>query len=156
MQLSRRGKKLLFNSIVIISLILLTVIHICQKENEKKLLSIYEFFVNTDKIESIVIYNHINNEEIVYNNKDEIQYIINTYKHDNVVFSNTRQIMKRKKEMMYSVKIFLSDAWIEEMTVYSVDKKIYYGDMKASFNLNGKNYILLFRGKVCSIEVSKE
>jgi hypothetical protein len=114
-----------------------------------------EFFKSTDQIESITLYGHINDEKFIYSDKVKIQELIKPFRYTNRI-SKPREIMKQNVVLLYSMKVFLTDDWTEEMEIYYADKEIYKGDEKVSFKVNDKHYVLLFRDSICYIDVISE
>ncbi len=124
-----------------------------QDINNWKAISI--FFNSTDQIESIVVYNHINDEEFKYDDQLRIQELIRPYRYKNRI-ANFKEVKKQDMKLLYSITVYLSDEWAEEMRVYYSEKDIYLRDSKISFKHNDKNCILVFRKHVCYIDVITE
>lgn len=134
-------------------IIILVFTFIIERRYKKNLIDIYNFFTNTDKIEAIVVYDNKNDKEVIYNDKDKIQDLVNSYRFEYQLCS-ARRLVKHKVELLYDIKVYLSQDWVEKMEVYYVDKEIYIDSSKVSFKLNNKNCVLFFRGNVCYIDVN--
>lgn len=118
---------------------------------------IYEFLNGGDKIESIVVYDNSNDEEVIYKDKEDVQYLINKYKQGKL-YGLTKEIMNHKVGLLYSIEVHLSEDWVEDMEIYHVDiesKKV-YPNLKVTpiFKINGKDCVLLFRDTIVGIVVS--
>lgn len=128
---------------------------ITERQYVNNWVGIGEFFKSTDQIESIALYDHINDEKFILSDKAKIQELIKPFSYTNRT-SEPREIMKQDVVLLYSIKIFLTDDWTEEMEIYYADKEIYSGDEKVSFRVNDKHCVLFFRDFICYIDVIPE
>lgn len=152
MEMSKKKERMFNIALLLLTIILIFTI-IYERRYRNNLADIYKFFTNTGSIESIVVYDNVNKEEIRYNNKDDIQEIINKHKFNNSLYS-ARKV--QKGELLYSVKVYLAEDWVEVMQIYHVDNAETINSDKVTFKINKRNCILLFRDKICSIVVSND
>ena len=73
--------------LAILAIIVFAFGAISERQDINNWKAISKFFTSTDQIQSIVVYNHINDEEINYDDKLRIQELIRPYRYNNRIAS---------------------------------------------------------------------